>query len=369
MKATLRCALLAGPLAAAFILSSSVGRAAAPASPQGFITERAYLNIGGGTAVSDLTNASKFPNLPDIVAYPKYFEFWAKDDGSPPPGNNYNSYGGQLVGYFYPPIDGTYVFYLSADDNASLYLSTDADPANKHLIAAETGWSSERQFLVSAGSTDTNVVNHKRSDRYTGTAWPVTNANGLANITLTANTPYYIEALFKEGGGGDNLSVSINATNPIPGAYLSSIDRPDLTSPYFVSLTGHAGGFWAEIQEVAGGTQVNFASVQATLNGNPITVTSTRRTSDNIVAVSYLASPLLAVGSTNSVTINFTSGALQQTATRTYVVGGYQIIPANYAVSTATDPGFTLRAYQMSIPANPGQNSIGSAEQQWARGF
>jgi hypothetical protein len=368
MKATLRRVLLAVPVAAVLVLSSSVGRAAAPATPQGFITEKDFLNLPTGTGIAGMTNSLKFPDLPDAVYYPTLLEIHPNADTSTTPGGNplgLSEYGSQVAGYFYPPTTGLYVFYVCSDDPGSLYLSTDSNPANKKLIAVETAWSNPRQYTTSSGGS---TLASKRSDQYVNTnanAWP----GGGTNIILTAGQPYYIEALFREGGGGDNLSVSINATNPIPGAYLSSFDRPDLTSPYFVALTGHAGGFWGEIQEVAGGTQVDFNSVQATLNGNSVSVTSTRRANDSRVAVSYLASPLLAVGSTNSVTINFTAGAVQQSATRTFVVGGYSTIPADYAVSSATDQGFTVHAYQMSVAANPGQNSIGSAEHQWARGF
>ena len=114
---------------------------------------------------------------------------------------------------FYPPATGPYAFYLSADDNAVLYLSTDDNPANKKLIAAETVWSDRREYSSSAGGSDPAS---KRSDLFANTEWPSKN-----NISLEAGKAYYIEALQKEGGGGDNLSVSIDALVPIPDSMLS----------------------------------------------------------------------------------------------------------------------------------------------------
>ena len=47
--------------------ATTVARAAAPASPQGVITGKGFLDTGTGTAVTDLTGNAKFPNNPDVV--------------------------------------------------------------------------------------------------------------------------------------------------------------------------------------------------------------------------------------------------------------------------------------------------------------
>lgn len=203
--------------------------AAAPSSPQGVITARTFNEISG-TALTDLTTSPKFPNNPDQIAYLPYFELNPSGDISIGAVDTADNYGGQIVGYFYPPTSGEYVFYLSSDDNGSLYLSTDENPANKKLIAREAGWSGVRSYTAIGGAS---VVEEKNSQTFTGTEWPAKDtANGGARINLVANRPYYIEALFKEGGGGDNLSVAvqdpnfaIDASMPIPGQYLSTIDK------------------------------------------------------------------------------------------------------------------------------------------------
>ena len=215
-KRAFRALLLAG-LGAAHV------RAAAPASPQGVITARVYTDVGG-TAVTDLQGSAKFPDSPDIMRYESAFELWSTGDINTPPASDVlNNYGSQLVGYFYPPTSGDYVFYLSSDDGSNLYLSTDDNPANKKLIAQEAGYSNVRGYTVIGG---TSTVEAKCSQTFTGTQWPTKDtANGGAKITLVKGTPYYIETLHKEGGGGDNVSVSIDGLLPIPGTYLSSFDK------------------------------------------------------------------------------------------------------------------------------------------------
>lgn len=208
-----------------------LAQAAAPTSPQGVITARYFFDIGVGTAVADLTGNAKFPGSPDRVSYPAYFELNAGGDiATPAPNDVYNNYGAQMVGYFYPPATGDYVFYLASDDNSSLYLSTDATPENKKLIAQETVWSNPREYTTSGGAS---ALPSKDSSQFTGTQWPTTDpVLGGAKITLTKGQIYYIEVLMKEGGGGDNLSVAvqdpsfaIDPSAPIPGTYLSSIDK------------------------------------------------------------------------------------------------------------------------------------------------
>ncbi|MHC1764204.1 MAG: hypothetical protein AB9869_07850 [Verrucomicrobiia bacterium] len=55
--------------AAALGLGLVLARAAAPSTAQGIITGKAFLEIGAGTTVADLTSNSKFPDNPDAVEY------------------------------------------------------------------------------------------------------------------------------------------------------------------------------------------------------------------------------------------------------------------------------------------------------------
>ena len=88
-----------------------------------------------------------------------------------------------MRGYIHPPSNGSYTFWISSDDASELWLSTDEDPVNKVLIAFESDWSSAR-------------------------VWQLGDNEESAPITLVGGQKYYIEALHKEGTGGDNLAVA-----------------------------------------------------------------------------------------------------------------------------------------------------------------
>src|SRR5690349_4085496 len=81
------------------------------------------------------------------------------------PTNVADNYAQRVSGLFTPAADGNYVFFICSDDDSDLFLSTDNTPANKKLIAQETAWSNPRQWVTSAGGTDTTV---KRSDSFAG---------------------------------------------------------------------------------------------------------------------------------------------------------------------------------------------------------
>lgn len=220
------CSQKLAALVLAFGFGVSSARAAAPATAQGFITGKEFSNITG-TAIANLTGNPKFPDNPDNIFFYPYFEWAATGDLFTAPGNYSNNYGGQIVGYFYPPSTGDYAFFLAADDNAVLYLSPDSNPGNKKLIAQETAWSNPRQYEASGGNS---VIPSKDSSQFVATEWATKDpVFGGAKITLQRGQPYYIEALFKEGTGGDNLSVAvldptfqIDLNLPIPGDFLSS---------------------------------------------------------------------------------------------------------------------------------------------------
>jgi len=145
------------------------------------------------------------------------------------PNDNINNYASRMSGWFIPPTTGAYVFFLSSDDDADLFLSTDATAAKKTLIAQENNWSGSRNWTNSGGGSE---LGQKRSDQWT-------NGTGTspfsAGIQLTAGTPYYIEAVNHQGGGGDDLGIlaqvvgtpdPTNGAPPIPASQLSLVTSP-----------------------------------------------------------------------------------------------------------------------------------------------
>jgi hypothetical protein len=133
----------------------------------------------GGTAIGDLTGNANYPNNPTGWEFVDIFEGpvgWA------------DNYGSRLRGWLFPPATGNYTFWIATDDAGQLWLSTDADPANKVLIASVSGWVGSRDFDNNSGQGGTNQKS--------------------AAISLQAGKVYYIEAMMKEGGGGDNIAVA-----------------------------------------------------------------------------------------------------------------------------------------------------------------
>src|SRR6185312_10207936 len=106
--------------------------------------------------------------------------------GNPGFGSLGNNYGSHAYGWLTPKESGNYTFFIRSDDASQLFLSTDSDPANGTEIAYENGCCN-------------GFLEQKEDGSVTQTSQPV---------ALVANTPYYIEALQKEGGGGDFVEVA-----------------------------------------------------------------------------------------------------------------------------------------------------------------
>src|SRR5437762_12399833 len=119
-------------LAATFFLLFTAGSFA---QTNGILRE-VYYNIGGN-AVANLTSASKFPASPDEEFIESAFEA---------PSNFADNYAQRMRALLIPPVTGSYVFWISSDDNSVLYLSTDEDPAHKVQIASVGTWTSAREW-------------------------------------------------------------------------------------------------------------------------------------------------------------------------------------------------------------------------------
>ena len=116
----------------------------------------------------------------------------------------------RLSGWFIPPADGTYVFFINSDDDSDLFLSTDANPTNKVLIAQETVWSGAYQWLSAGGG---GSVSQKRSDQFSPDGGYTTPY--AAGFNLSNGVPYYIEAVHHQGSGGANLGITYDLTNDL----------------------------------------------------------------------------------------------------------------------------------------------------------
>jgi hypothetical protein len=134
-----------------------------------------------GSAVSNLTSNANYPNNPTGRERSRSFEGptnWVNSSGT-----SMDSYGTRIRGYLRPIADGNYTFWIASDDASELWFSTDANPNNKTRIARVS-----------------NYVNPYK--------WDKNAEQKSASIQLVAGNVYYIEALHKEGSGGDTIEVA-----------------------------------------------------------------------------------------------------------------------------------------------------------------
>ncbi len=125
-------------------------------------------------------------------------------------------YAARIRGYVCPPTTGNYTFWVSGDDAAELWLSTDDSPSKKVRIAFLTSWTNQRQW-----------------DKFT--------SQKSVAIRLEAGKRYYIEALHKEDWGGDHLAVGWQLPNgtmerPIAGNRLSPFGSLSASSTQSVEM-------------------------------------------------------------------------------------------------------------------------------------
>uniref|UniRef100_UPI0037844BBC PA14 domain-containing protein n=1 Tax=Prosthecobacter sp. TaxID=1965333 RepID=UPI0037844BBC len=202
-----------------------------------------------GTTVASLTADPSYPGTPkgrDLLAEFEVPQNW--DDRT----------GQRVRGFLHVPVTGQYRFAISSDDQSALLLSIDANPANAVQIASQPDWTEPRAWSWYAQQTS-------------------------ALITLNAGTRYYIEAIMKEGGGGDHLAVGWQkpgdtTISVIAGTYLTPY-LPVQNPAIFWSLeesawNGTSGEVKASDQGIhrLNGTAGNGANTTVNnpaLNGNP----------------------------------------------------------------------------------------------------
>jgi hypothetical protein len=191
----------------------------------GALLHKFYSGITGNTN-TDLFNDPRYANNPTFASIEPAFEF-------PPNGNRgfADNYDNTLETCFIPPTTDNYVFFICGHNNSWLYLSTDDNPANMHLIAQEIGWSDQRRW-VSAGDINEDV-SAKRSDAFWGTAWP-----GGYTISLTAGKRYYMLGVHHD-------PISSELYDQFCGTYKNEndLDPVDLTPP---ALTGSVVGYYLD---------------------------------------------------------------------------------------------------------------------------
>ena len=154
-----------------------------------------------GLSVSDLTSNVAYPDSPSVTDTITDFEIEQ---------NILQNYGVRVRGFIEAPVSGSYTFWIASDDNGELWLSSDDNPENASLIASVPTWAAPRQW---------DWYPEQRS----------------AEISLSAGDRYYVEALMKEFGGGDNLAVAWQAPGGvrqvIPSVVLCQLEPDNNARP------------------------------------------------------------------------------------------------------------------------------------------
>ena len=201
--------------------------AAVSCSATGTVLREEWDNVGG-TSIADIPLQTKPTSTSQLTSF----------EG---PKDAADNYGSRIRGYVCAPQTGLYTFWLATDDAGELWLSSDDNPANKTRIAYVDGWTNYREF--GKFSTQKSVA-----------------------ITLHAGKKYYIEALQKQGGGGDNLSVQWQ----LPDATMETPIAGNHLSPYVGTTTATAvvatgsGSISREEWDNAGGNTIGNIPLQTT---------------------------------------------------------------------------------------------------------
>ncbi|MEM0994868.1 MAG: T9SS type A sorting domain-containing protein, partial [Bacteroidota bacterium] len=156
----------------------------------------------GGTNIADFTSLATYPNMPD--------EVYVRTNGFQGINGFGFNYGSKLSAMLCPPQSGNYTFWIAGDDDCELWLSTSASEAGIRRIAYFDGWTNVDEWDKFSSQNSNNVI---------------------GQIYLNAGQTYFLQALHKEGTGGDHVAVrwqlpDNTIENPIAPQHLS------LPNPY-----------------------------------------------------------------------------------------------------------------------------------------
>lgn len=206
--------------------------AVVPNQKPGSILCEFFKGIDGGS-LNDLVNKPAFPNSPSENMLLSSFEI---------PSDTDDNYGTVVRGFLVPPTTGNYTFWIASDDNSELWLSPSENPKEKIKLCQVNGFCAPRE-------------------------WEKSPEQKSKPIPLTAGRKYYVEALHKEGAGGDNLAVGWQLPEkaferPIPGKRLIPAAPAKPQPPVVVQIQGQlprTTGFHKCMSKVSGaGEPFNF---------------------------------------------------------------------------------------------------------------
>ncbi|MBI5383734.1 MAG: Ig-like domain-containing protein [Verrucomicrobia bacterium] len=145
----------------------------------GGVVFEVYTNLSTtDNSIGQLTNNAQFPNGPGAT-----FTLTNLNTRDAYPDDTHEGYGGRMRSLFIPMVSGNYNLFIRSDDYSELWFNpAGPDPAGRILACREPGCCNA---FLEPGVAQTSA------------AFP-----------LVAGQGYYIEALFKEGTGGDFCQVA-----------------------------------------------------------------------------------------------------------------------------------------------------------------
>lgn len=282
-----------------------------PAAPTtGGITRDLWTGVGGA-AVVNLTSLASYPASPNSTSTLSSFRS---------PTNVADNYGQRVSGWIHAPVTGNYVFEIHADDNAELWLSTTRFPEERIRIASIPEWT---------GDGDWTKFPSQRS----------------SSIPLVAGQYYFIEALQKEGSGGDNLGVAWTYTGQtrtyIPGTALSvKQNLPPEASPdtATVGVSGTVGiPVLANDRDPNGAADLNHTSLQIVTA--PTSGTTSIDTASGIIRYTH-------------------NGNAASSDSLTYRIRDFAGVASTATVTLTISPGPRLPLASSRMPAAPPAQSL-----------
>ena len=166
----------------------------APPTGDGKVVKEWWTGMKGG--LKGLANDPRFPNQPTGTATLNALITSDRDSGFKADAVT------RIRGRLAPNVSGAYDFSIAADGYGELWLSPDADPAHKRLVAKSPGWAMVKEF---------GKYPEQSSDP----------------IPLEAGKTYYVEVLQQGGGGNGNVAVAwslpgLGNQQVIAGGFLNS---------------------------------------------------------------------------------------------------------------------------------------------------
>ena len=189
-----------------------------------------------GNDVGDLTSHAAYPDSPSGSATLTNTFETTKNWG--------NHYGSRVVGYFVAPKPGAYRFAIAADDRGELWLGASGSPGSRRRIAYANSPTGHREWNLYPSQTSEPIM-------------------------LAAGQAYFIEALHKDGAGGDCLAVGVE----LPGGQLEQPIPAHRLMPWKRDASAIAISGPEEMMIAEAGQSVSYAIALTAPPSGPVTVT------------------------------------------------------------------------------------------------